>query len=108
MERPRLRPLEGYPITRNGQPYLVLRDPSQLAAVATLPPAAVAVVQLFDGELTRDQICSEHQKRYRRPLERAQLDPLIQQLDEAMLLDSERFRAHSAELFAAFARAEVR
>lgn len=109
MDRPRLRPLEGYPVTKNGQPHLTLRDPSRVTdAVATLPPTLVAIVQLFDGETTRDQICAEYQKRYRQTLTRPQLDGLIAQLDDALLLDSERFRNHSAKVFADFARSDVR
>ncbi len=39
MDRPRLRPLEAFPLAKNGQKLLGLRDPSRLTdAVATLPP----------------------------------------------------------------------
>jgi hypothetical protein len=109
MDRPRLRPLEAFPIEERGQKLLALRDPSGLAeGLARLPPLAVAVVQLFDGESTRDEIVAEFQRRYQRPLERKTLDQLIQQLDDALLLDSEKFRQHSAKVFADFARSEVR
>jgi len=88
---------------------LALRDPSGLAeSIARLPPPSVAVVQLFDGEYTRDQICVEFGKRYGRPLERRVLDQLLQSLDDALLLDSERFRQHSARVFSEFAKAPVR
>ena len=109
MERPRLRPLEAFPIDKPGQKLLGLRDPSGLTdSVATLPPAAVAVVQLCDGDTTRDDICAEFARRYGSPLPRATLDRLLEQLDDAYLLDSERFRNHSASLFGAFARSLVR
>jgi AmmeMemoRadiSam system protein B len=109
MDRPRLRPLEAFPIEERGQKLLALRDPSGLAeGLARLPPLAVAVVQLFDGESTRDEIVAEFTRRYQRPLERKTLDQLIQQLDEALLLDSDHFRQHAAKVFADFARSEVR
>jgi AmmeMemoRadiSam system protein B len=109
MDRPRLRPLEGFPIDRKGQKLLGLRDPSGLTdAVATLPPAAVAVVQLCDGDSTRDEICAEFERRYGSPLPRETLDRLLDQLDQAYLLDSERFRLHSADIFGAFARSPTR
>src|SRR5205823_6457945 len=57
---------------------------------------------------TRDEICAEFQRRYQRQLERVALDRLLSQLDDALLLDSPRFRAHSAKVFAEFQRAEVR
>ena len=108
-DRPRLRPLEAYPIIERGQRMLALRDPSGLApSVARLPPPSVAVVQLCDVEYTRDQICAEFAKRYHRPLERSALDQLLQSLDDALLLDSERFRQHSARIFSEFAKASSR
>lgn len=109
MDRPRLRPLEAFPIDRDGQRLLGLRDPSRLTdAVATLPPLAVAIVQLCDGTADRDQICAAFARRYGSPLARPTLDRLLEQLDQAYLLDSERFRAHCAALFGAFARATTR
>jgi AmmeMemoRadiSam system protein B len=109
MERPRLRPLEAFPIAKNGQKLLGLRDPSRLTdAVATLPPVAVAIVQLFDGETTREEICAEFQRRYGTPLQREALDRLIDQLDQSYLLDSDRFRQFSATIFGAFAQSPTR
>jgi MEMO1 family protein len=109
MDRPRLRPLEAFPIDRNGQKLLGLRDPSRLTdAVATLPPVAVAIVQLCDGDSTRDEICAEFQRRYGTPLLRDALDRLLDQLDQAYLLDSERFRQFSATIFGAFAQSPTR
>lgn len=108
-DRPRLRPLEGYTVDQGGQKLLALRDPSGVSPnIATLPPLAAAVLQLCDGHATRDQICEEFFKRYGRKLARDALDGLLTQLDEALLLDSDHFRHHSAKLFAEFARAEVR
>src|SRR5258708_1667930 len=109
MERPRLRPLDAFPIDRQGQKLLVLRDPSRLTeAVFTLPPLWVAVVQLCDGESTRDEICVEFRRRYGSNLGREALDKLLDQLDQAYLLDSDRFRQFSATVFAAFARSPER
>jgi AmmeMemoRadiSam system protein B len=112
MDRPRLRALEAFPLpTLPGveQRLIALRDPSGLSdAVAALPPVAVAVVQLFNGESTREQICEEFQRQYGRPLSRTALDHLVDQLDEALLLDSERFRRHAVEVHAEFSRSPVR
>ena len=108
-DRPRLRPLDGYPVTQNGQKMFTLRDPSLVTErTATLPPAAVAVIQLCDGHTTRDEICAEFFKRYRQKLARPALDGLLASLDDAFLLDSDRFRQHSAKLFGEFAQAESR
>jgi AmmeMemoRadiSam system protein B len=65
-------------------------------------------VQLCDGESTRDEICAEFQRRYGSNLGRDVLDRLLDQLDQAYLLDSERFRKFSASVFAEFARSKER
>jgi AmmeMemoRadiSam system protein B len=86
-----------------------LRDPSGLSEqVATLPPAAVAIIQLCDGDSTIDEICAEFGRRYRSPLDRHILDRLLEQLDRALLLDSARFAAHSAHVFQDFSRSPTR
>jgi AmmeMemoRadiSam system protein B len=108
-DRPRLRPLDGFPVDKEGEPHFVLRDPSGLSEfVATLPALAVAVVQLCDGAHTRDEIRAEFARRYRAELPSETLDALLGQLDEALLLDSPRFREHAERLHAAFAASPVR
>src|SRR5258706_12710096 len=87
-DRPCVRPLEAFAVERDGHKLLCLRDPSALAdSIATLPPMVVMVVQLFDGESTREQICAEFERRYQHPLDRDALDRLLTQLDDALLLD---------------------
>jgi AmmeMemoRadiSam system protein B len=90
------------------EPLLAFRDPSGLAMPVSLPPATVAVVQLMDGDTTRDEICRMYQARYQRILPRERLDQLIAKLDEALLLDSEHFRSHSAKVHATFRDSDIR
>ncbi len=54
------------------------------------------------------RFCALYEQRYQRPLPRARLDQLIEKLDEALLLDSERFRQHSASIHAAFRDGDTR
>jgi MEMO1 family protein len=108
MDRPRLRPLEAFPVQQQGQMLLALRDPSGLAREIMLQPLAVAILELCDGDRTRDQICADFQQKYNRPLGRDSLDKLLSQLDDAHLLDSDAFRQFSANLFGEFSRSPVR
>jgi AmmeMemoRadiSam system protein B len=107
-ERPRLRPLEAFPVLDGPEPLLALRDPSRIATPVSLPPGTVAVVQLMDGDSTRDEICALYLERYKRPLPRERLDQLLQKLDEALLLDSDHFRRHVASVHAQFRKSDVR
>jgi AmmeMemoRadiSam system protein B len=108
MERPRLRPIEAFPIQHQGQMLLALRDPSGVGRELVLQPLGVAMIDLCDGQRTRDEICAEFSRKYNRPLTRQSLDALLKQLDEAHLLDSDAFRQYSASLFGEFARSPVR
>ncbi len=108
-DRPRLRPIEAYPVVEGGQQLLALRDPSGLSPhTRHLSPIGAAVVQLCDGESTRDEICAQFQRRYKQPLARATLDALLAQLDDALLLDTPKFREHSARVYGEYARLEAR
>jgi len=90
------------------EPLLAMRDPSGMAQPVSLPPGTVAVVQLMDGDSTRDEICQLYETRYSRPLARARLDQLIEKLDDALLLDSDRFRRHAAAIHAGFTSQDTR
>lgn len=112
---PMLRPLDAFPMdvrdTKSGmvQKVLVLADPSGIAPGSVkLPPLGAAVIELCDGSRTREQICADFTKQYRTPLSLDALNSLLQKLDDALLLDSTRFRLHCARLFADFAMLESR
>lgn len=104
-DKPMLRPIDAYPVDHpSGQKLLALYDPSGIApGVLTLPPFGAAVIDLFDGERTRPEICAEFAARYHRPLPLESLEALLQKLDAALLLDSTHFRVHCAKIFAEFA-----
>ena len=88
---------------------IALRDPSGLTeAIALLPPAAVAIVQLFDGRRDRRDIAAEFFRRHKQLLPSELLDDLLAQLDDGLFLDSARFHAHVAGVKSAFAAAPVR
>lgn len=104
-DKPMLRPIDAYPVDHpSGQKLLALYDPSGIApGVVTLPPFGAAVIDLFDGERTRAEICAEFAARYHRPLPPESLESLLQKLDAALLLDSTSFRLHCAKIYAEFA-----
>jgi hypothetical protein len=108
MDRPRLRPLDAFPVEEQGQKLLALRDPSGIAESIALTPIAVAVLSFCNGDNTRDEIVRLFTQRYRQALTRQDLDRILDELDRRLLLDSDTFRQHSASLFADFARSSER
>lgn len=111
---PMLRPLDCYPVDVLGgaggpQKVLALSDPSGIApGIVNLPPLGAAVIELCDGTRTREQICTDFAARFRRPLSLDGLNAMLQKLDDALMLDSTRFRLHCARIFAEFAALDTR
>ena len=90
----KLRPLEFRPFEQNGQPYILLRDPYQLADKSLLVPHQLAPVLTFcDGTRPPAEIAGAFSARYRIPLQAAAVEELLAALDDALLLDNARAAA---------------
>ena len=75
-----------------------LRDPEGFCkeGIGVSIPAFQLIV-LMDGSLSVDALCEAYQERTGLTIERGQVDDLLRSLDDALLLDSERFRLHREE-----------
>lgn len=121
--RPKLRSVDAVivPDPVHGQ-ALMLRDGEGIATDAVVIPASyAAIVARFDGVRTIEQIAAESARAAsaqgaagsaRRAgavrVDAAFVERLADQLDEAWMLDSPRFRARRAQVIGEFARAPVR
>ena len=106
---PRLRYVDALPVDVDGQRLIWLRDPEGLASEGlAVPPHVFHIMTLLDGVRTADdlKLLFSHINNGQ-TLEDEQLKELVQSLDEAFLLDSDRFRQHKAEVEASY-RAETR
>ncbi|MCA9310362.1 MAG: AmmeMemoRadiSam system protein B [Phycisphaerales bacterium] len=94
-ERPRLRPVRGFPVQQNGQTLLGLSDARQISdrVVFTLPQAQ-AILPHMNGETSVDEIVAKVGK----GLTRQMLEGLVAQLDDAGLLEGPRFESLLAEM----------
>jgi AmmeMemoRadiSam system protein B len=93
--RPRLRPLEAFPVEQDGERLIALRDPSSFTEqIVLLPIPALDVVSLFDGEHSMAEI---HRVVSVRHGEQApgieDIAAFAARLDDAGFLDSPRFAA---------------
>ncbi len=100
MFRPKLRPVEAVPFVRNGRPSVLLRDPLQLSQNSVAVPQELALLlTLCDGTRDRDALRAALAVRSGLLLSSGQLDLILSQLDEALLLENDRFeRALEAAL----------
>ncbi|MCO6436259.1 MAG: AmmeMemoRadiSam system protein B [Phycisphaerae bacterium] len=92
--RPRLRPVE--PFNLDGEDGLIaLRDPSGISPVVlSISPAALQILACMDGEHTCEEISAAFHRALGQSLNQETLARMIQNLDEALLLESPRFDEH--------------
>ena len=106
---PRLRAVEAFPVQHEGQRCIALRDPAGFTdRIAVLPGPLLDLISLFDGEHPVEAIHEILRRRYREAPSVDQIGALIEQLDDAGFLDSERFRARRRATDDAFRQSPTR
>jgi AmmeMemoRadiSam system protein B len=108
--RPRLRQLDVvYVPNQEAGPAVVLRDSQGIAAAPIVVPVALArIVCRFDGTRTVEEIAGEAAREHGPSVDVALVARLVEELDDACLLDTPRARARGAALVRSFAAARVR
>lgn len=106
---PRIRPVDVRPIRRNGRPYLLLRDPLRLSEQMVLIPQPLGpILALCDGTRDLRAIRAALMVRYGVRVDEESLRSLIAALDEAYLLENERFREAQARALEIYRNAPFR
>lgn len=90
---PKLRAnIEIFPIETDGQRFICLRDPENFNSKPLfLPLPTFFIVNLFDGKHDLLDIQAEYMRKFNDLIFREQIESIIQQLDDNLFLDSERF-----------------
>jgi AmmeMemoRadiSam system protein B len=108
-DRPRLRPVEAFPIAQDGERAIGLRDPAGFTdQVAVLPRPLLDIVSLFDGEHSLAEIRDIMAARYDAMVTEAEIGLVAERLDEAGFLDSPRFAARRRRIEAEYAARTTR
>jgi Predicted dioxygenase len=109
MDRPKLRYFEAFPVEIQGQRLVCLRDPQNLSGkLLFVSSEALFVISLFDGKHSIRDIQAEFMSQFGNLLFIDEIQGLINQLDEALLLDSENFRVFKKNLEGEFKNSTVR
>jgi AmmeMemoRadiSam system protein B len=109
MDKPKLRPLNAVPVQHDGQELICLYDATGLAEKQVLVnPQTFFILSRFDGEHTLDEIKLAYTRRFGELLLGDRVAQIVEQLDEALLLDSDRLSAIVAERTEAYRRSGVR
>ncbi len=70
---------------------ILLRDPEGLGRTLALPPGAAALASLMDGDRTAAEIRAAFRRRAGKPVSAQDVEQLVRQLDDAFLLEGQRF-----------------
>ncbi len=108
-DQPRLRAVEAFPIEHEGEQFIALRDPAgYTSSVVMLPAGVVEIVALFDGQHSMVDIQAELMRRHGEIVPRAQLEELVEGLDEHGFMESVRFAERRAAIEAEFLASPAR
>lgn len=92
---PKLRPLETFLHREDDRDFVCLRDPAGfIDKVMAVSLSALPLLKLLDGEHSIAQIQATLTKKNGDPVSRETIEKFVEQLDNALLLDSPRFRKH--------------
>ncbi len=108
-DNPRLRAVEAFPVEHEGQRCIALRDPAGFTdQIAVLPAALLDLVSLFDGEHPLETIQEIVRRRHGEAPTLEQIKTVVERLDDAGFLQSERFEARRRAAEDAFRQSPTR
>lgn len=109
MDYPELRHVNVFPVQMSGQRLLCLQDPQNISDKALfLPPALYFIVSLFDGQHSVLDIQAEYMRRFGELLFTEKINEIINQLEENLFLQGDRFQEALRKKEEEFKRATVR
>jgi len=109
LDYPRLRYLEAFPHEEGGRTSIVLRDPAQISErMLLVSPEFCRLLPLLDGNKSLREIQVELTRQFGRIFPMDDLTKILQQLDEALFLESDHFRLRYRSLLESFRAAPVR
>src|SRR5882724_124679 len=107
--RPRLRPVEAFPVEAEGRKAVAIRDPSGITdSVLVVSPETIFVLSCFDGRNTLRDVQAACARKFGEIVPLDQIRALAEAIDTELMLDSETFRAKVAEIESAFRASPVR
>ena len=106
---PRLRAVEAFPVEHEGQRCIALRDPAGFTdQIAVLPGPLLDLVSLFDGEHPIEVIREVLRRRHGEAPSAEQITALVERLDDAGFLESDRFAERRRATEEAFRHSPMR
>jgi AmmeMemoRadiSam system protein B len=99
MDYPKLRYINAFPVEQEGQNLICIQDPAGFCEkVFFVSYPLFTLMAFFDGQHSIRDIQVEYMRRYGELLYKENILALINELDNHLLLESERFEAHRKKL----------
>jgi MEMO1 family protein len=108
IDRPRLRPVEAFPVQQDGKVLIYLKDPMNLAAPIGIAPVGYFILSHFDGQHSLVDIQEAYCRQFGTLLMTDDLKNFIAMLDEHYYLLSERFDDHQRAVLEEFRKLPTR
>jgi len=109
MDKPKLRNLEIFPVMMQGRRMLCLRDPLGFAGEPVfIPYNLLEIVQFFDGNHSILDIQVAYTRKHGGLLFSDNIRKLIAELDDKLMMDSERFQQYQEKLESDFRDSPLR
>src|SRR3972149_4609048 len=107
-DRPRLRPIEAFPVNHEGKTLILLKDPLNLAAPLGISPAGYFILAHLDGHHALIDIQEAYSKQFGDLLMSDDLKSFVEMLDRNYYLASERFFTYQRSVVDEFRRLPTR
>ena len=107
-ERPRLRPVEAFPVQQEGKTLVYLKDPMNFAAPLGVSPAGYFILAHLDGSHSYVDIQAAYAKQFGAMLLSDDLKQFIEMLDQHYYLVSDRFFNYQNAVVLEFRRLPTR
>ncbi|MEW6734956.1 MAG: AmmeMemoRadiSam system protein B [Acidobacteriota bacterium] len=108
MERPKLRPVEVFPLEVSGKRLLCLRDPLRYGQDVVISPVLAEIIRYFDGTRTVREIQYQLMSATGELIYGEVIEKIVQELDLHLLLDSEHFGKVRNSIEAEFVATSIR
>ena len=106
--KPKLRPVEAFPIQQDGKTLVYLKDPLNLAAPIGLSPVGYFLASHFDGRHSFIDIQAAYSQQLGSVLASEELKNFVDLLDQYYYLQSERFDSFRDEIMRRFRQRATR
>lgn len=106
---PRLIAVDAFPVEEEGKKMYCIRDPQNSDTNPLIvSELALYIMTFFDGSNTVDSIITLIKDKYGREIAKSEFNSLLQMLDDALLLENEKYINHHKEVESRFCSSETR